>query len=161
MRKWQFPLHSPMSRRSAGRSEALCYVGAENAPGGAFAARWVSGGSQRLGGTVLCVVPLIAACNHIGYTDKCGEFRHKGIERFFATGAISGIQAKHAGRLRLVLGRLNASTSVRDMNLSGLELHELRGSRKGTWAVKASGNWRVTISWAGKDADRVDYEDYH
>jgi toxin HigB-1 len=89
------------------------------------------------------------------------RFRHKGIERFFATGAISGIQAKHADRLRLILGRLNASTSVRDMDLPGLELHKLHGSRKGTWAVKVSGNWRVTFSWLGKDADRVDYEDYH
>ena len=85
-------------------------------------------------------------------------FRHKGIERFFATGTKSGIQAKHAGRLRLILGRLNASTGARDMNLPGLNLH---GSRKGTWAVAVSGNWRVTFAYVGKDADRVDYEDYH
>ena len=73
-------------------------------------------------------------------------FRHKGIERFFATGTMSGIQGKHADRLRLILGRLNASTGARDMNLPGLDLHELRGSRKGTWAVKVSGNWRVTFT---------------
>jgi proteic killer suppression protein len=59
-------------------------------------------------------------------------FRHKGIERFFTIGTKSGIQAQHAHRLRLILGRLNASTSARDMNLPGLELHQLRGSRKGT-----------------------------
>ena len=88
-------------------------------------------------------------------------FRHKGLERFFATGAKSGIQAKHADRLRLILGRLNVSTSPRDMNLPGLDLHELRGDRKGTWAVKVSGNWRVTFTWKDKDADQVDYEDYH
>jgi len=88
-------------------------------------------------------------------------FRHKGLERFFATGAKSGIQAKHAERLRLILGRLNAATSARDMNLPGLELHELRGGRKGTWAVKVSGNWRLTFTCVGKDVDRVDYEDYH
>jgi toxin HigB-1 len=89
------------------------------------------------------------------------SFRHKGLERFFATGAVAGIQAKHTDRLRLILGRLNVSTGVRDMNLPGLDLHELRGSRKGTWAVKVSGNWRVTFSWIDKDAIRVDYEDYH
>ena len=89
------------------------------------------------------------------------RFRHKGIERFFAAGTKSGIQAQHADRLRLILGRLNASTSACDMNLPGLDLHELRGSRKGTWAVKVSGNWCVTFSCAGKDVDRVDYEDYH
>ena len=88
-------------------------------------------------------------------------FRHKGLERFFATGTKSGIQAKHADRLRLILGRLNVAMSARDMNLPGLGLHELHGDRKGTWAVKVSGNWRVTFAFAGKDADRVDYEDYH
>ncbi len=88
-------------------------------------------------------------------------FRHKGIERFFTTGAKSGIQAQHAERLRLILGRLNASTGARDMNLPGLELHQLHGSRKGTWAVKVSGNWRVTFAWTGKDVEHVDYEDYH
>jgi proteic killer suppression protein len=88
-------------------------------------------------------------------------FRHKGIERFFATGAKLGIQAKHAERLRLILGRLNASASPRDMNLPGLDLHELRGARKRTWAVTVSGNWRVPFTCVGKDADRVDYEDCH
>jgi proteic killer suppression protein len=64
-------------------------------------------------------------------------------------------------RLRLILGRLNVATSARDMDLPGLDLHELRGPRKGTWAVNVSGNWRVTFTCAGKDVDRVDYEDDH
>ena len=88
-------------------------------------------------------------------------FRHKGLERFFTTGSKRGIQAKHEDRLRLILGTLNAATAPRDMNLPGLELHELQGPRKGTWAVKVSGNWRVTFGFAGKDAENVDYEDYH
>ena len=88
-------------------------------------------------------------------------FRHKGLEQFFATGTKRGIQAKHADRLRLILGTLHAATSPRDMNLPGLGLHKLQGARKGTWAVKVSGNWRVTFGFAGKDAGQVDYEDYH
>jgi proteic killer suppression protein len=47
------------------------------------------------------------------------------------------------------------------MKLPGLGLHELQGSRKGTWAVKVSGNWRVTFEFSGKDANDVSYEDYH
>ena len=89
------------------------------------------------------------------------SFRHKGLERFFAAGNKRGIQAKHADRLRLVLGQLNAATDPRDLSLPGLDLHALQGARKGTWAVKVSGNWRVTFGFAGKDAERVDYEDYH
>ena len=88
-------------------------------------------------------------------------FKHKGLERFFLQGTRAGIQARHAERLRLILARLHASTSPRDMNLPGLQLHELRGDRKGTWAVKVSGNWRVTVVFSGKDAEQVDYEDYH
>jgi proteic killer suppression protein len=88
-------------------------------------------------------------------------FRHKGLEQFFATGSKRGIQAKHEDRLRLILGALNAATAARDMKLPGLGLHELQGSRKGTWAVKVSGNWRVTFEFSGKDANDVSYEDYH
>ena len=47
------------------------------------------------------------------------------------------------------------------MALPGLALHDLRGDRKGTWAVKVSGNWRVTFNVIGKDMTHVDYEDYH
>ena len=89
------------------------------------------------------------------------RFRHKGLERFFTTGSKRGIQAQHAQRLRLILGALNAATAPGDMNLPGLGLHELRGSRRGTWAVSVSGHWRVTFAFAGKDAEQVDYEDYH
>ena len=88
-------------------------------------------------------------------------FRHKGLARLFETGTKSGIQAQHAERLRLILAQLNAAIGPGDMALPGLGLHPLKGDRKGTWAVKVSGNWRVTFTFAGKDADRVDYEDYH
>ena len=89
------------------------------------------------------------------------DAKHKGLERFFAKGIKSGIQAKHAERLRLILGRLNVSTCLRDMNLPGLNLHGLSGKRRGTWSVKVSGNWRVTFRFVGKDFSEVDYEDYH
>ena len=88
-------------------------------------------------------------------------FKHKGLERFFSTGSKAGIQPNHAERLRLILGRLNAATSPQDMNLPGVELHELRGNRKGTWSARVSGNWRVTFGFDGKNAVDVDYEDYH
>ncbi len=60
------------------------------------------------------------------------SFRHKGLQRFFETGSKSGIQARHADRLRLILALLNAATRPDDMALPGLVLHPLRGDRKGT-----------------------------
>lgn len=88
-------------------------------------------------------------------------FRHKGLRRFFETGSKLGVHAQHVDRLRLVLAQLNAATAPRDMDLPGLNLHPLKGERKGTWAVSVSGNWRVTFRFLGKEADAVDYEDYH
>lgn len=89
------------------------------------------------------------------------SFAHKGLERFFRTGSKSGIQAKHAKRLRLILSNLDQAESPDDMALPGLALHGLSGPRKGSWAVKVSGNWRVTFRFEDRDADKVDYEDYH
>lgn len=80
---------------------------------------------------------------------------------FFNTGRKSGIQTKHGKRLQLILGRLNAATSPRDMNLPGLFLHSLSGNRSDIWSVRVSGNWRVTFRFNGEDAEIVNYEDYH
>ena len=88
-------------------------------------------------------------------------FRHRGLERYFLKGTKAGIQAKHEKRIRLILGRLHASTSPRDMDLPGLRLHPLKGKRKGAWAVSVSGNWRITFVFDGVDAIDVHYEDYH
>ena len=89
------------------------------------------------------------------------SFKHKGLSRFFETGSKSGIQAQHAERLRLILGRLSAAARPEDMALPGLRLHPLTGTRRGTWAVWVSGNWRITFRFLGADAEMVDYEDYH
>ena len=89
------------------------------------------------------------------------SFKHKGLEKFFLRGIKSGIQARHADRIRLILGRLNASTEINDMDLPGLHLHGLSGKRSKTWSVRVSGNWRITFQFVGEDAEVVDYEDYH
>jgi proteic killer suppression protein len=89
------------------------------------------------------------------------NFRHKGLDRFFTRGNTAGIQAKHAAKLRLILGRLHAAAEPRDMALPGLRLHPLTGDRKGTWSVIVSGNWRITFEFSGPDVKDVNYEDYH
>lgn len=89
------------------------------------------------------------------------SFRHRGLQRFFETGSKAGIQPKHAGRLRLQLGRLDAASGPEDMNLPGWRLHPLRGDLSGHWAVWADENWRLTFRFVGTDAEVVDYQDYH
>lgn len=88
-------------------------------------------------------------------------FKHKGLAKFFTSGNTAGIQAAHAKKLRLILGRLNAAAEAKDMDLPGLRLHELSGNRVGIWSVTVSGNWRVTFRFEDGDAEMVNYEDYH
>jgi len=89
------------------------------------------------------------------------SFAHKGLERFYHTGATSGIQAIHAKRLRLILTLLDAAVVIKDMDAPGLRLHKLKGEKKDIWAVTVQANWRVTFRFAGGNAEVVNYEDYH
>jgi proteic killer suppression protein len=89
------------------------------------------------------------------------SFAHKGLARFYQTGSKSGIQAKHPERLRLILTNLDQAEGPDDMDFAGLALHELKCGRKGVWAVKVSGNWRVTFTFVSGEAVKVTYEDYH
>lgn len=47
------------------------------------------------------------------------------------------------------------------MNLPGLFFHALKGQEKGRYAVRVTGNYRLTFAWDGDDAVDVDLEDYH
>lgn len=47
------------------------------------------------------------------------------------------------------------------MNAPNWRLHELSGSLAGRWSVWVNGNWRLTFRFDGKDAELVDYQDYH
>jgi toxin HigB-1 len=89
------------------------------------------------------------------------SFKHKGLEKFYRSGSTAGVQNAHVKRLRLILSNLDQAESPDDMDLPGLRLHELSGSRRGIWSVTVNGNWRVTFIFDGRDAAIVNYEDYH
>lgn len=89
------------------------------------------------------------------------SFKHKGLERLFTTGSSRGVQAKHAGKLCDILDMLDAAHVVQDMNFPGSALHPLKGQLRGHFAVKVSGNWRVTFPLENGNVLDVDYIDYH
>jgi len=89
------------------------------------------------------------------------KFKHKGLRLLFESGISSGVNTQHVMRLRKILALLETADTIEDMELPGLGLHPLKGNRKGTWAVKVSGNWRITFKIQNGDAFDVNYEDYH
>ncbi len=89
------------------------------------------------------------------------SFSHKGLEDFFYDGTKKGIQPNHAGKLEEILDRLNQARETRDMNFPGSGLHHLLPKQESRWAVKVSGNWRITFVFREGHAFGVNYEDYH
>ena len=72
-----------------------------------------------------------------------------------------GVNAQHSVRIRRLLDRLDVVPVAEDMNITGWDFHELKGKRKGVYAVKVSGNWRITFRFEAGDAWDVNLEDYH
>jgi proteic killer suppression protein len=89
------------------------------------------------------------------------SFKHRGLERFFATGSKAGIQPAHARKLVKILTLLNRILRVEQMGVAGWDLHPLKGELSGYWSVKVNGNWRVTFRFENGEAEVVDYQDYH
>jgi proteic killer suppression protein len=108
-------------------------------------------------------VSTLVSCKDTGYNliIVIRSFRHKGLEKFYATGSKAGIQAGHASKLRRILGVLDAATQAADINLPGFRLHSLTGERKGFYSVWVNANWRVIFRFDGEDVELVDYLDYH
>lgn len=89
------------------------------------------------------------------------SFRHAGREGFFLTGSKAGIQPAHAIKLRRQLTLLNTAKNANRMNVSGWDLHSLKGTLTGHWSIKVDGNWRMTFAFENENAVLVDYQDYH
>ncbi len=86
---------------------------------------------------------------------------HKGLKRLYENDDPRGVIQEHVVTLRDILARLDAATSVKDMDTPGFRLHSLKGERRDFWAVTVRANWRVTFRFSEGDAFDVDYVDYH
>ena len=83
--------------------------------------------------------------------------------REFAAGkrvkAFSGVERQALLRL----DRLEAATTVLDLNLPGHRLEALKGDRKGQYSIRINDQWRVCFEWPKGSPGPVNVEivDYH
>jgi toxin HigB-1 len=89
------------------------------------------------------------------------SIRHKGLKRLYEDDDPRGVLREHTVKLRDILARLDAATTLADMDLPDFRLHPLKGELKGLWAVTVRANWRVIFRFAEGDAMDIDYADYH
>lgn len=89
------------------------------------------------------------------------SFNHKGLEEFFKTGSLKGIQAIHKNKLSIILLSLHKAKYIEDLNIPVFRLHPLKGDMKGLWSITVQANWRITFKFEDENAYIVDYKDYH
>ena len=89
------------------------------------------------------------------------SFKHKGLRDFFEANSKRGIPTELSTRLRDRLDVIDAANTLEDIALPHFDLHQLKGDRTGSWAVKINKNWRITFVFADGVASELNFEDYH
>jgi proteic killer suppression protein len=89
------------------------------------------------------------------------SFKHKGLQKFYKTGSVAGVNPAHKSKIKMRLSALNTAIYIDDMDLPGFRLHPLKGKKDGFWAIDVNKNWRITFEFIDGDAYIVNYEDYH
>ena len=90
-----------------------------------------------------------------------GSFKDRRLKRLYEAGDRSKLMPEHVERIENILARLDAATSVEDMNLPGFRLHPLKGDLKGFWSVTVRANWRIVFRFENGAAFDVELTDYH
>ncbi len=91
------------------------------------------------------------------------SFKSKPLRKLFEEGDSAGIHPQWKMKLRVRMARLDAATTIAEMDVAGWNLHELTGNRKGEWSVKVTANVRLTFGFDDEENEAydVDVEDYH
>ena len=88
------------------------------------------------------------------------SFQHKGLENFYRTGSVKGIQARHAKKLSEILLMFDSVANLREIHKS-YRLHRLKGQYALYHAIWVDKNWRVIFQFELGNFELIDYLDYH
>jgi toxin HigB-1 len=89
---------------------------------------------------------------------------HRGLRRLIEKDDPSGLPAPAVEKIRNIVSFLLEMNDVSELrDVPSWRVHQLTGSRKGTWSIAVTRNWRITFSIDRKQGEIVDlnYEDYH
>ena len=89
------------------------------------------------------------------------SFRHKGLAELFEDGRTAKLDAKMHRRVVVRLDALNDAATLDDLRVPGYDFHALRGFDPVRYTIHVNGPWCITFEFDGRDAWRVDFEQYH
>lgn len=70
-------------------------------------------------------------------------FSHRPLQRFYETGVAKGLPSDAVTKLRAMFSVLDQMSDVSELKVWPLwRVHLLTGSRKGTWSLHVTRNWR-------------------
>jgi proteic killer suppression protein len=82
--------------------------------------------------------------------------------RFYEEGKISKFRGLDIEAAEDLLAALDGATSLTDLSpLKSVGLHKLSGDRRGQWAMKVNGPWRICFRFKDGNAFDVEITDYH
>ncbi len=89
---------------------------------------------------------------------------HKGLRRFIEQDDASGLQPAVIEKIRRMVSFLQDMEKEDELRtVLSWKAHLLSGSRKGTWSLFVTKNWRMTFQIDQDEIEIIDldYEDYH
>jgi proteic killer suppression protein len=90
------------------------------------------------------------------------NFVHTGLKRLYLEDSAKGLPPDAVDKLRAILTYLQDMQDPEKLRAFPLwKAHQLAGSRKGSWSLHVTRNWRLTFRIEDGDIFDVDYEDYH
>lgn len=90
------------------------------------------------------------------------SWKHKGLQKLYEKGDVSGVQAKDAERIKLRLLVLDEASTTDDFRLyPNFKLHPLKGDKHNLFSITVRANWRITFEFRDGDAYILNLEDYH
>jgi proteic killer suppression protein len=95
---------------------------------------------------------------------KIRNLLHKGLKRLYEEGDPKGLPPAGVDKLRKMIVYLEAMQEAAELRtIPAWKAHHLTGSRKDTWSLHVTRNWRLTfwIDKAKREICDVNFEDYH
>lgn len=89
---------------------------------------------------------------------------HKGLRRFIENDDASGLQPAVVAKIRRMVSFLQDMEKEEELRtVPSWKAHMLTGSRKGTWSLFVTKNWRMTFRIDQDEIEIIDldFEDYH
>jgi toxin HigB-1 len=83
------------------------------------------------------------------------------LEQLFEYDSAKGINAAHERKIKQILGLLESTESMNDLNFTTFRLHALKGDLKNYWSMSINGNWRIIFRFEDGNIFDLDLVDYH